>query len=146
MAQSFRGNSGIKHDFPDGYERPQGNRCLRRPRSTARRNWDQAALRVAPGICTCAARAAASGAAMYKRGRTRVQPEKHLGLFQCTVSLNSTTRQNHLLGVFARWVLTRLSQLRLIFGQQRARVALYRSSHLARCLIVTARGWVTTTG
>ena len=38
----FRGNGGIEHDFPEGYECPQGIRCLRRPRFTARRNWDQA--------------------------------------------------------------------------------------------------------
>ena len=83
----FRGNNGIEHDFPDGYERPQGNRCLRRPRSTARRNWDQAVLRVAPRICTRAARAAAGSAAMHKRSRTRVQPGEHLGHLQHAVSL-----------------------------------------------------------
>ena len=50
-----RGNCGIEHRFPWGFERPQGNRDLQRPRSTARRNRDQAVLRVAPGICTSAA-------------------------------------------------------------------------------------------
>ena len=103
----FRGNNGIEHDFPDGYERPQGNRCLRRPRSTARRNRDQAVLRVAPRICTRAARAAANSAAMYKRGRTHAQPEERLGPLYRAVSLNSSARLNHLLGVFDRWVLTR---------------------------------------
>ena len=82
-----RGDSGFERDFPEGYERPQGIRCLRRPRSTARRNLDQAVLRVAPGICTRAARAAADSAAMHKRSRTRVQPGEHLGHPRNTVSL-----------------------------------------------------------
>ena len=129
MHKIFRDNSGIEHDFPDGYERPQGNRCLRRPRSTARRNRDQAVLRVAPRICTRAARAAASSVAMYKRGRTRAQPEEHLGSLQRTVSLSSSARQNHLLGVFDRWVLTRPSQLALILGQHRDTGGALRSNH-----------------
>ena len=55
-----RGNCGIEHRFPWGFERPQGNRDLQRPRSSARRNRDQAVLRVAPGVCTSAARAKAA--------------------------------------------------------------------------------------
>jgi len=55
-----RGNCGIEHRFPWGFERPQGNRDLQRPRSSARRNRDQAVLRVAPGVCTSAARARAA--------------------------------------------------------------------------------------
>ena len=60
-----------------------------------------------------------SSATMYMQGKEHTLPKEHHGPLHTLSLLNSSARQNHLLGVFDRRALTRPSQLALILGQQR---------------------------